>query len=89
MFKLMKVFDSCRPIKDKMPQDVYNVSHTLNNELWNNGNDSYYPFDIVERPTGEEEGIGWITDAEAKLLTDWLRAQGAEVGETVLIKHWW
>ena len=87
-YKTMKVFDSCLP-PGNMPDYVYEVSRTLNSDLWSHGNDSYYPFEIVAKPKGEEQGLGWISDEEACILTDWLREQGAEVGETVLVKHWW
>lgn len=49
----------------------------------------YYEWEVVENPTGEEEGLGYLTDWEAILLTDYCKAQGAEVGQTVLIHTNW
>ena len=79
-FVVMKVFDTCRPAGN-MPEDVYEVAGTLNSELHSNGNDSYFPFEVVANPDAEEQGNGYITVEEARLLTDWLKDQGAEVGE--------
>jgi len=81
-----KVIDMIHP---RAPDEIYAVSHTISIECYNNGNDSYYPFSIVDNPSGEEEGAGYVSDAEIVLLTNWLIKQGAEVGETVLVKHWW
>jgi len=86
-FTMMKVIDSQRPTR--MPDEVYDVSHKLNCDLHSHGNDSYYEFEIVAEPTKDEQGGGWVSNDEVRLLTDWLVHQGAEVGETVLVKHWW
>ena len=86
-FKTMKVFDSNRPVR--MPQDVFNASSILSGDLHGNGNDSYYPFKIVENPTGKGEGASYLSDDEIKILTDWLIEQGAVVGETILVYNWW
>lgn len=87
-YKTMKVFDTCRPVGN-MPQDVFEVAGTLNCELHGNGNDSYFDFEVVADPDENEQGGHHVTTKELCLLTDWLREQGAEVGETVLINLWW
>lgn len=87
-YKTMKVFDTCRPVGN-MPQDVFEVVGTLNCELHNNGNDSYFHFEVVANPDTDEQGGHYVTTKELRLLTDWLKDQGAEVGETVLIYCWW
>lgn len=84
----MKVFDTCRPVGN-MPQDVYNVAGILNSELHGNGNDSYFPFEVVKNPDADEQGGHYVTTKELQLLTNWLIEQGAEVGETVLVNLWW
>lgn len=88
-YKTMKVFDTCGRGDGRMPQDAYEVAGILNSELHNNGNDSYFPFEIVAKPDEKEHGYGYVTTKELQLLTDWLIEQGAEIGETVLINLWW
>ena len=86
-FTTMKVIDSQRPVR--MPQNVFVASSALSGDCYGNGNDSYYPFKIVENPKGEEEGAGYLSDNEIKILTDWLIEQGAVMGETILVYNWW
>ena len=86
-FKMMKVIDSQRP--SRMPRAVFEAACLLNGELHGNGNDSYMPFKIVEKPDEHKQGGGYLTENELSLLTHWLLTQGAEVGETVLLKVWW
>lgn len=69
--------------------DVFEVSHKLSGECHGNSNDGYYIWEVVENPTSKNVGHGYLTDHEAKLLNDYVRKDGAAIGESVLIHHWW
>ena len=83
---IMKVFDINQP---KAPGDVWDISHTLSNEYHCNGNDSYYQLEIVTSPDADDDGGGYVTVEELQKLMDWFRVQGAVIGETILVNHWW
>lgn len=70
-------------------QDLFDASHKFNTEAMNHGNDSYYQWEVVENPTGEEEGFGYLTDEEAGMINDFCLVNGAAVGDFVLIYHSW
>lgn len=68
--------------------NVFEASHKLVIGL-GLGNDSYYAWEVVENPTGEEEGYGYLTNEEVALLNDFVIWQGGAMGEIVLIGHNW
>lgn len=67
-----------------MPEDVKRAFFELHSDP-NPGNDVFVQYSVAD--CAYEEGNEW--SALYKLLDDWLLANGAVVGETVLIKHWW
>ena len=68
---------------------LFDASAKFNYDACGNGNDSYYAWTVVESPTGDDQGWGYLTDGEAKLINDFTLAEGAEIGDTVIINHWW
>jgi hypothetical protein len=85
--EIMKVFDVNRPAR--CPQSVFEVTGILSCELYGNGNDGYFPVEVVPNPNADEHGGGYVSMEELQTLMDWLRSHGAVDGETVLVKHWW
>jgi len=84
MYKIVKVID---PFEEpKASPQVSDAINTLSGECYQSGPDGFVPFDVVENPTGEGEGLGWITDEEALAITDWIKEHGVEVGDSVLIQ---
>ena len=71
------------------PQAIWDISHVLSGEYHGGGNDSYYSFEIVGDPDEDDQGGGYVNKADLILLTAWCIKQGAEVGDTILISHWW
>lgn len=74
--KLVKVFD-CQD----MPDQAYEAFFDLFMDN-NAGNDCYVDY-WVEQP---EEGV---EDNKVTSVNDWLLANGANLKEHVIIKHWW
>ncbi len=68
---------------------VWDASHILACEVHSTGNGGWYEFEVLEEPTGEEQGFGLLSDEQVKKLTQWLLRQGARIGEEILIHHWW
>lgn len=74
-YKLYKVFD-CQDMPDDIKQLVFDVGD--------------------ERCLGNDSSIEWYFEEDCKDLgsgykeiQDWLLNNGAELGDRVLIKHWW
>lgn len=80
MFKMMKVFD-CQ----HMPNDVRVVFFNSTEEA---GNDSVIQH-TVESEYYEDENYHLVNNTYHTIVDTWLRENGAEENETVMIKHWW
>lgn len=74
-FKLMKVFD-CQ-WDPGMPDDVKDAFFALTEEV--SGNDVYVQWTIKRNSK----------DKDQKKVDDWFVANGATLGESVIIKRWW
>lgn len=87
---LMKVYDPYS--EPKMPEDVKNALFAINTDA---KNDSYvsHVLDYLDGPDHKDDD--GVSDYEkyfllqTKILNDWLIANGAELGETVIISFWW
>jgi len=83
-----KVFSSCILWRENKQEEEllkiickYSLECTSNHIL--------FYFEIVENPTGHEEGLGYLTDYEIKKMTDWLIDNGGKIGDTVIIDNDW
>lgn len=79
VYEMIKVFD-CQ----KMPDDVRLKFF----EQTEHGNDCY----ISWWPTSalyQEDDSTWAENPDYTIVDEWLLANGAELDEQVLIKHWW
>lgn len=79
-----KVFDITIVCKDNIVRELF---HTYAIECTENPR--LFFFGVEESPTGEDQGLGHLTDEGIKKITDWLIDNGAEIGEVVIIDNYW
>jgi hypothetical protein len=82
IYEMMKVFD-CQ-WNPGMPPDVQKAFFALHEV----GNDVYVSYDVDGEQYDADDPDNPV-DRNRKIVDKWLVENGAEDGETVLIKHWW
>lgn len=85
MYKTMKVFDC----QEGMPENVKKVFFELHSDR---GNNCYIKQEVMPETYLDEADNGAETVVacdDYTILDAWLLENGANVGEYVLINHWW
>lgn len=71
----------------KIDQDIKSLFHKY--AINCTENPKLFFFTVEENPTGEDMGLGYLTDQEIKKINDWLIDDGIEIGEVVIIDNYW
>lgn len=77
-YELKKVFD-CQ----KMPEGVREAFFKVEKYAGNPGNDCYVSWEV--EPNYKDN----FEQGASEIVGKWLIENGAKVGETVLVNHWW
>lgn len=80
--KTMKVFDPY-----DMPRELNEALQEFGSDCYGLPNDCYFRWSV--RDDDDDDGGGYISKENVQKINEWLIANGAEKGESVLIERSW
>jgi len=81
---MMPVYD-CQKMPDKVRQAFYELTESAGNDCYV----SHFIGDALEEEKNDPGSHDKKVIEQYKVLEEWLIANGATIGEHVLINHWW